>query len=90
VFPFGHIQVGGPADDLFWFFEEEAEENGSFDELLAELQTAQRNDVLAGRLMLETGAGLRQRTVRQVRLTSVVLGQRRIRLVPERGLRIGR
>lgn len=90
VFPFGHIQVGGPADDFFWFFEEEAEENGSFDELLAELQTAQRNDVLAGRLMLETGAGLRQRTVRQVRLTSVVLGQRRIRLVPERGLRIGR
>ena len=88
AFPFGHIQVGGPANDFFWEFEEEPDDEGSFDELLAELQTAQRNDVLAGRLMLGLGE-LRQRALRQQRLTSVVLGQRRIRIVPERGARRG-
>jgi len=88
AFPYGHIQVGGPANDFFWEFEEDIDDEGSFDELLAELQTEQRNDVLAGRLMLGSGP-LRQRALRQERLTSVVLGQRRIRIVPERGARRG-
>ncbi len=88
AFPLGYIEVGGPARDFFWEFEEEPEDEGSFDGLLAELQTEQRNDVLAGRLMLGLGE-LRQRALRQQRLTSVVLGERRIRIVPERGARRG-
>lgn len=90
AFPYGYIQVGGPDDELFWEFEEEeeGENEGSFDELLAELETAQRNDVLAGRLMLGFDRPT-QRTLRQVRLTSVVLGQRRIRIVPARAGRGG-
>lgn len=85
AFPYGHITVGGPDNDFYWYFEEEfgGGQYDSFDDLLNALQTEQRNDVLAGRLYLEGGRGLRQRTLRQVRLDSVVMGQRRIRILPE-------
>ena len=88
AFPYGYLQVGGPVNEYFWYFEEEGGRYGSFDELLSALQEQQRNDVLAGRLMLGFDGPV-QRAKKQVRLTSVVIGQRRIRIVPERGGRRG-
>jgi hypothetical protein len=85
----GRLVVGGPDSEPGFpggegeGEEGESDEPPSFDEVLAELQKMQRNDVLQGRLLL--GFDEHQRQQRNQRLTSVVIGSKSIQLIPAGG-----